>query len=438
MNMDKNFIPKLSQTLYYIKRDDMHLFLNMELPNWVVLNENGAFIISLINNQKTIIDIYDELVEYGSQLSVDEILDFFVNLKEHGIINDIDLIKKRLEVKKHSCNSAIKLYQVHIKLTNECNLSCRYCFAESGAVAYKSYLSLEQFKKVIDDVKELSDYVFYTLSGGEPLIYPYIFELMEYIKSKNNGIMLLTNGAYITEENAEKIAKMCSLVKISIDGSNEEINSITRGKNSLDGALRGYNLLLKHNANVQITMTVTKANIDDIANMVELFGNRLTLQPFFKTGRGSKNSDLEISGVEYYESMVKIDGFNPMAGIGETLSKLRNRGTTKCAMADGEFSISETGDVYPCQMLYEDEFKGGNVLVDSIEDILNSQTFKYVTSFSSQTNDGCMSCPIKLLCGGACRARSYAVTGSLFQNSEFCSYEQLAFINGLFEYNKIS
>lgn len=436
--MDKNFIPKLSQTLYYIKRDDMHLFLNMELPNWVVLNENGAFIISLINNQKTIIDIYDELVEYGSQLSVDEILDFFINLKEHGIINDIDLIKKRLEVKKHSCNSAIKLYQVHIKLTNECNLSCRYCFAESGAVAYKSYLSLEQFKKVIDDVKELSDYVFYTLSGGEPLMYPYIFELMEYIKSKNNGIMLLTNGAYITEENAEKIAKMCSLVKISIDGSNEEINSITRGKNSLDGALRGYNLLLKHNANVQITMTVTKANIDDIANMVELFGNRLTLQPFFKTGRGSKNSDLEIGGVEYYESMVKIDGFNPMAGIGETLSKLRNRGTTKCAMADGEFSISETGDIYPCQMLYEDEFKGGNILVDNIKDILNSQTFKYVTSFSSQTNEGCMSCSIKLLCGGACRARSYAVTGSLFQNSEFCSYEQLAFINGLFEYNKIS
>ena len=35
--------------------------------------------------------------------------------------------------------------------------------------------------------------------------------------------------------------------------------------------------------------------------------------------------------------------------------------------------------------------------------------------------------------GPACRARSYAVTGSLYKNSEFCSYEKLAYINGIFD-----
>ncbi|WP_363317911.1 SPASM domain-containing protein [Sulfurimonas sp.] len=65
--------------------------------------------------------------------------------------------------------------------------------------------------------------------------------------------------------------------------------------------------------------------------------------------------------------------------------------------------------------------------------ILNSKIFKEVSSFSSLTNEECSVCPIKLLCGGACRARSYLETGSLFKNSEFCSYEKLAYINGIFE-----
>lgn len=102
-------------------------------------------------------------------------------------------------------------------------------------------------------------------------------------------------------------------------------------------------------------------------------------------------------------------------------------------MADGEISISENGDVFPCQMLAEEEFKGGNIKTDRIKDILNSEIFKEVASFSSLTNEDCSICPIKLLCGGACRARSYAETGSLFKNSEFCSYEKLAYINGIFE-----
>lgn len=117
--------------------------------------------------------------------------------------------------------------------------------------------------------------------------------------------------------------------------------------------------------------------------------------------------------------MASIDGFKPMARIGELLEGIRGRGVTKCAMADGEISISENGDVFTCQMLAEEEFKGGNIKTDKIEDILNSKIFKEVASFSSLTNEDCSVCPIKLLCGGACRARSYAETGSLFKIMNF-------------------
>ena len=122
-----------------------------------------------------------------------------------------------------------------------------------------------------------------------------------------------------------------------------------------------------------------------------------------------------------------------MGGFASILERVRGRGTTKCAMADAEISISENGDVYPCQMMTDEQFKGGNIYENSISEILNSDIFQKLITFSSKTNEDCKICPIKLLCGGACRARSFYQTGDVFKNSDFCEYEKLAYINGIFE-----
>ncbi|MDD5371872.1 MAG: radical SAM protein [Sulfurimonas sp.] len=324
-------VPKLSNSLFYTPKRDKHLFLNTDLPNWLVLNQNAAYIVNLIDGQKTIADIFNILVSLNAKMSESELLELFISLKKHGIIDDDDLIEQKILASK-KISSHPKLHIVHIKLTDECNLSCKYCYAESGAVAYKSFLSLDELKKIADDVKKITTHASYTLSGGEPLLYPQIFEYMEYLKNLGNTIYLLTNGMYINEENVSTIAKFCSVIKISLDGSSEEINSITRGKNSFDSAFRGYKLLVDEGANVQISMTVTKANISDISNMVKLFGSRLTLQPFFKTGRGAINDDLQITGLEYYQAMANVDGFKPMARIGELLEGIKNRGGLQSAL----------------------------------------------------------------------------------------------------------
>lgn len=430
-----DFIPKLTESLFYLKKDNKHLFLNTDLPNWQVVNQNCAFIIGKIDGKKSIQNILDELKSNNILIKSNKILELFESLKQYGIVNDDVLIKQKNSL-CCSVNHTNKFHLVHFKLTDECNLSCKYCYAESGA-SKKKTLDIEELKKVVDEVKCISTNVDYTLSGGEPFLYPNLFELMEYIHSLDNKIFLLTNGMYITEENSKKVAKLCSLIKISIDGSNEEINSITRGKNSFQSALNGFKILMSDKANVQVTMTVTQKNIGDIKNMLKLFGNRLTLQPFFKAGRGTESDEFGITGEEYYNAMASIEGFQPMARLGESLNIFRNKGTTKCAMADSEISISDNGDVYPCQMLAEDDFYGGNIKENSIKEILNSKKFQEVASFSSLTNEECKECPIKLLCGGACRARSYFESGSIFVNSDFCEYEKMAFINGIFEHAEL-
>ena len=435
-------IPHLINSIFCIEKENKYILLNQELPDWVVLNQNSAYIVGLIDGQKSIDEIIKIMIDKNSNIDENSIFKLFENLYKHNIIKNANDFEIKFNKKPSSycgdTNSSKKLFlhSVHIKMTDECNLACKYCYSESGANC-KDTLTLDTLKDIAYQVKEITSHVGYTISGGEPLLNPDTLEYVKFLKELGNDICLLTNGLLINENNAKFLAENCSMIKISLDGSNDNINGLTRGKNGFDKIMNSYELLLKHNANVMINMTVTKKNVNDIQNMVETFGSRLSLQPFFKAGRGSGNEDLEITGSEYFHAMANVDGVNPLGAVARTLDTLRGRGVTKCAMADSEISISENGDVFPCQMLTDDEFCGGNIKTQPIKEILNSEVFKNVSSFSSTSNEDCKICPIRLLCGGACRARSYFETGSIFVNSDFCEYEKLAYINAILEYTEL-
>ena len=85
-----------------------------------------------------------------------------------------------------------------------------------------------------------------------------------------------------------------------------------------------------------------------------------------------------ISGDEYYEALSSVEGVNPLSKIGDIITLYRGSGISKCPLADGDISISEIGDVYPCQMLYEPEFKGGNIKENSIKEVWSNVNWKRI------------------------------------------------------------
>ncbi len=95
----------------------------------------------------------------------------------------------------------------------------------------------------------------------------------------------------------------------------------------------------------------------------------LALQPLFKAGRGSAADGLALTGLEYYQALAAVEGVAPMGAVGRKLQALRGRGVRRCAMAEREISIAETGDVYPCQLLHEERFWAGNVRERSLAEI---------------------------------------------------------------------
>ncbi|HEX7395696.1 MAG TPA: radical SAM protein [Anaerolineaceae bacterium] len=90
-----------------------------------------------------------------------------------------------------------------LEVTDICNIHCEGC--------YRQYMTGH---KTLDQVKEEVDFFIrwrnpdnFSIAGGEPLIYPQIVELVEYIASKGIKPVILTNAYALTPEILKKLKK---------------------------------------------------------------------------------------------------------------------------------------------------------------------------------------------------------------------------------------
>ena len=189
-------IPHLVNSIFCIEKDNKYILLNQELPDWVVLNQNSAYIVGLIDGQKSINEIIEIMIDKNSNIDENSIFKLFENLYKHNIIKNVNDFEIKFNKKPSSCCSNTEsskklfLHSVHIKMTDNCNLACRYCYAESGGNC-KETLSFETLKDIAYQVKEITPYVEYTISGGEPLLNPDTLEYIKFLKELGNGIYLL-------------------------------------------------------------------------------------------------------------------------------------------------------------------------------------------------------------------------------------------------------
>ena len=125
-------------------------------------------------------------------------------------------------------------------ITRTCNLRCVHCYSDSMAMKYPGELTWEQMQDV---VKDLAGYRIPSLllSGGEPLIHPRFFDLVETASQAGLKLTISTNGTLITPEKAAllKVANV-AYVGISLDGIGE-VHDRFRGKEgAFDAAVRGF------------------------------------------------------------------------------------------------------------------------------------------------------------------------------------------------------
>lgn len=424
--------PSLSPYIQVVERETKYIYINPNIPRWVVTDNVGSLIISLFNGENSVQEIIETAVSGLGEQSRSQIEDFCRLIAQSGLLEHVpprpDKNRKRM-----------RLSSVHLSLSDHCNLNCTYCYARERVEKKHPTLTLEEYFAIIDEILLINPDVTFTLTGGEPLLNPDCIKIARYIRSRGGGCYLLSNGILIDRNNIEAIAANFDLVTLSIDGPDKEIHARTRGDN-FERVMQAVELLKTHNVEYTLSMTVTKENISYVEEMASKFGSALNFAPYFPvSGNPSK---LAITGTEYYKALKSAVGVRPLSYCESTLDESLCSQCHKCAIGDGEFSISATGDVYPCQLLHTDEFYAGNVHETSITEIYNnSPAISRCAQLDVDNIEGCNRCPIKYICGGSCRARAYYEIGRIDSSSDFCRYEQEAFYDGIIDlycFNAIS
>ena len=167
------------------------LFYNSEINKKINKDEYKVIDFLSKNNIDVSLENSDYLDLFSNYEDAKYIYNYIKIFINQGILKVYESINKKNEEKN-------KITTLCIILTNKCNLRCRHCCQDAGYTKYVEY-SKREWEKVIDLLFSYFDFDNIMISGGEPLIVDYMFDIVSYIehKKKSMKFTLMTNGLLI-------------------------------------------------------------------------------------------------------------------------------------------------------------------------------------------------------------------------------------------------
>lgn len=166
-----------------------------------------------------------------------------------------------------------RLKQLFFELTDRCNLSCRHC--GSGCSPHNAVcLDKRLVYRALDDVKAAygTDGILVCFTGGEPLLHPDFFEIINYADGLGFKWGMTTNATLIDAVAAEKIADAhMNSVSYSIDGTRDMHNFLRQSAFAFDKCVAGINNLQKY-GDTFVSMVTTVVHKQNIGELDEIFG----------------------------------------------------------------------------------------------------------------------------------------------------------------------
>ena len=370
----------------------------------------------------------------------EDILDAFgqvMGLKEAGTLYAPDIYKEYVaDFKKRE--TVVKALCLHI--AHDCNLACRYCFAEEGEYhGRRALMSLEVGKKALDFLVANSGTrvnLEVDFFGGEPLMnWQVVKELVAYARTqeephnKKFRFTLTTNGILLNDEIMEFVNKEMANVVLSIDGR-KEINDLMRphrgGQGSYEAIVPKFQKLAesRNQANYYVRGTFTRNNLDfsrDVMHLADLGFEQISVEPVVAQPMDDyalREEDLpallaeydrlavelirrekEGKGVNFFHFMIDLSG-------GPCVAKR----LSGCGSGTEYLAVTPWGDLYPChQFVGKEEFLMGNV----DEGITRRDIQDEFRGCNVYAKEKCRDCFARFYCSGGCAANSYNFHGDI-------------------------
>lgn len=334
--------------------------------------------------------------------------------------------------------SVVKAMCLHI--AHDCNLRCKYCFADTGAFSHeRSLMSEEVGKKAIDFVIRNSGNrrnIEIDFFGGEPLMnFEVVKKIVAYADEqgakhgKNFRYTITTNGILLDDEKMDYINQHMSNVVLSIDGRkevNDENRKSPNGKGCYDVIVPKFQKIAQQRGqdNYYVRGTFTAENLDfaeDVLHLADLGFKQVSVEPVVELEEKSyalRESDLEQIFAEY-ERLAKEyvkrrkegNGFNFfhfMMDLEQSPCAIKR--LSGCGAGHEYVAVTPDGSIYPCHQLAEVErWKMGTVE----DEHLAEDKRKMFENNHIYTKPDCIDCWAKFYCSGGCPANAVKFNGDI-------------------------
>lgn len=327
-------------------------------------------------------------------------------------------------------NKIINKYpdKIFWEVTNQCNLKCKSCYNNNYINLQNNFESKEKIELFLDKIPKN---IIVGFGGGEPLIVPYFFEILQNLAIKKIEHHFTTNGLLLDESVANQLKDLgITKVTISLDGLKTN-HEYLRGNQTFDRSLNAVKLLVKHGITVYIGMTITKLNYYDIYPIAKL-GKELGVRvvTYFRyipdDNRESvfnhdKESLFESSKLLLETKYSLVDStfniyYEQLANFTFLLDK-KEIPKTICRSINGLSNIDYLGNFFICPYLRKNT---GNIWKEDLSEIfLKSKS--YLIEMLDIPEE-CEKCNFSKICRGGCKGYSFRTFGDLLHKDSCCFY----------------
>ena len=116
-----------------------------------------------------------------------------------------------------------------------------------------------------------NDVPYLSFSGGEPMLHPHFFEMVERVTSRGSQLKIETNGHYLTPANCARLGKLgVKAVQVSLDGATSATFGRMRVRGEFDRTIEGIRNLVAAQVPVEINFSPAAFNIHEAGRIVDL------------------------------------------------------------------------------------------------------------------------------------------------------------------------
>ena len=362
-------------------------------------------------------------------------------LTAQGMLFTRDVYEKAIDAFTENRQTVVKAMCLHI--AHDCNLACRYCFAEEGEYhGRRALMSFETGKKALDllirssGARKNLEVDFF---GGEPLLnWDVVKQLVAYGRSQEEAFnkkfrfTLTTNGVLLNDEVMEFCNREMGNVVLSIDGRKEvhdHMRPFRKGAGSYDLILPKFRKFAeqRNQDKYYVRGTFTHYNLDfskDVLHLADLGFKQISIEPVVappEEDYAIREEDIPVILEQYdilAKEMIKREkegrGFNFFHFmIDLTGGPCVYKRLSGCGSGTEYLAVTPWGDLYPChQFVGEEEFLMGNV----DEGILRKDISDRFGRCNVYTKPECRECFARFYCSGGCAANASHFTGDILGN----------------------